>query len=356
MIRRTEMAAKKTSQLTELKRQLKENDIKSLYLFYGEEEYLKDLYIGKIRENVPDGGLPDFNHIFLNGSRPFSAYDEAWEEFPVMTDRKLIIIKNSDIMKSSKSSPGDEEEKHSAEENKKFWLEKLSHIPDDAVIIFNEQSVDKRSVIYKEIAKKGIVVEFDYMSDSELTSWVIKQCLDRKKKISKDTAELLVSRVDPGLNNLLNELQKLFDFSGDEIYASDVTRVVAKSLRVITFDLTNAVMEGNAKKAISVLNDVKTSSQSSSFAILYLMFASFEKILHAKLLTGKSVGEIASELGAAPFIARKYMDSARRFSEEALVKMVNRVAEIDLEIKEGRTDDWTALYEYIMECLHYQQV
>lgn len=273
----------------------------------------------------------------------------------MMTDRKLIIIKNSAIMKSGRAASSDDEEKHSAEENKKFWLEKLSRIADDAVVIFNEQSVDKRSVIYKEIAKKGTVVEFDYMTDAELVSWVIKQCLDKKRKISKSTAELLVSRVDPGLHNLINELNKLFDFCGDEIYASDVTRVVAKSMKVITFDLTNAVMEGNAKKAASVLNDIKANSNDSSFALLYLMFSSFEKILHAKLLEGHSVSGIASELGAAPFIARKYMDCAKRFNTDALVNMVNRVAEIDLEIKEGKTDEWTALYEYIMECLYLQQ-
>lgn len=348
------MAAKKGASLIELKRQIKENDIKPLYLFYGEEEFLKNMYIERIKELVPDGGLPDFNHIFLNGSLPFSEYDAAWEEFPTMTDRKLIIIKNSGIMKSSRSSDGDEAEKHSGEENKKFWQEKLRHISDDAVVVFDETSVDKRSVIYKDIAKLGTVVEFDYMSDAECVSWVIKQCLDKKKKIKKSTAELLVSRVDPGLNNLNNELKKLFDFCGEEIYASDVDRVVAKSLQVITFDLTNAIMEGNSKKAVAVLNDVKSNSRDSSFAVLYLMFASFEKILHAKLLSGRNPAEIAAELGTAPFIARKYMDSAKRFGVDALMNMVSRVAEIDLEIKEGKTDEWTALYEYVMECLHYQ--
>ena len=346
------MAAKKGGELTELKRQIKDGDIKPLYLFYGEEDYLKELYIDKIRDLVPDGGFPEFNHIYLVGSLPFSEYDDAWEAFPMMTDRKLIVIKDSGIMKSGRA--GKDEESHSTEENKSFWQEKLKHISDDTVVIFSETSVDKRSVIYKSIAKQGTVVEFAHMSDADLVTWVIKQCLDRRRKISKDTAERLVSRVDPGLNNLNNELEKLFDFCGEEIYASDVDRVVSKSLNVITFDLTNAVMAGDAKKALAVLNDVKANSKESSFAVLYLLLASFEKILHAKLLGRKPLPEIAAELGTAPFIARRYVDSAKGFSEDALVKMVTRVAEIDLEIKEGKTDEWTALYEYITECLYYQ--
>lgn len=346
------MAAKKTGALTELKRQIKENDIKPLYLFYGEEDFLKERYIGQISELVPDGGFPEFNHIYLTGALPFSDYDEALEAFPMMTDRKLIVIKNSGILKSPNSRRDDGA--HSTEENKLFWLEKLKRVSDDNVIIFSETSADKRGAIYKEIAKKGVVVEFEYMSDADLVTWVIKQCLDKRRKISKDAAQRLVSRVDPGLNNLHNELNKLFDFCGEEIYSSDIDRVVSKSLNVITFDLTNAIMTGNAQKALAVLNDVKANSRDSAFAVLYLMLASFEKILHAKLLGRRSVNEIAAELGAAPFIARRYIDSAKGFSEDALVKMVTRVAEIDLDIKEGKCDEWTALYEYVAECLHYR--
>ncbi len=348
------MAAKKTNALTELKRQIKDGDIKPLYLFYGEESFLREYYIDRVRELVPDGGFPEFNHITLTGALPFSDYDDAWEAFPMMTDRKLIVIKDSGIMKSPNAKKDDGA--HSTEENKAFWLEKLKRVSDDNVVIFSESSVDKRGAVYKALAKKGVVVEFAYLSDADLVTWVIKQCLDSRRKISKDTAQRLVSRVDPGLNNLTNELNKLFDFCGDEIYGSDVDRVVSKSLNVITFELTDSIMAGNAKKALEVLNDVKANSKESSFSVLYLMLASFEKILHAKLLGRKSVNEIAAELGTAPFIARRYIDSARGFSEDALVKMVTRVAEIDLEIKEGKTDEWTALYEYVTECLHYQAV
>ena len=346
------MAVKKENELAKLRMQIKGGDIKPLYLFYGEEDYLKELYINRIRNLIPDGGFPEFNHIYLTGSLPFSEYDDAWEAFPMMSDKKLIVIKNSGIMKSGRA--GKDEESHSTEENKNFWQEKLKHISDDTVVIFNEASVDKRSVIYKAIAKQGTVVEFKYMNDADLVTWVTKQCLDKKRKISEDTAARLVSRVDPGLNNLNSELQKLFDFCGEEILASDVDRVVSKSLNVITFDLTNAIMRGDAKGALSILNDIKANSKESSFSILYLLLASFEKILHVKLLGRKSPSEIAAEIGAAPFIARRYIDSARGFSEDALVKMVTRVAEIDLEIKEGRVDEWTALYEYITECLHYR--
>lgn len=340
--------AKRNEALTELKRQIKEDKLKPLYLFYGEEEYLKEFYITKIEEIVPDGGFPEFNRIKLEGAEiPFSDYDDAWESFPMMTDRKLILIKDSGIFKLKKGR----EDIHSTDEQKEFWTEKLKHIADDAVVIFSERSVDKRSALYKAVSKAGYVVEFDYLSEADLVTWVLKQCLNAKVKISKDTAQYLVVRCDPGLNNLNNELQKLMTFCDEEIYKSDIDRVVAKSLQVITFELSDAIMAGNTEKTLSVLRDLKTVKE-NAFTILYLMYSNFDKLLHTKLLAGAPQSEVAARIGAAPFIAKKYIESARGFSEEALIRMVKRVPEIDLAIKEGRVDEWTALEQYVTECIY----
>lgn len=341
------MAAKKTDDLLKLKKQIKDNTLAPLYILYGEEDFLREIYVKRLINCVPDGGFPEFNHIRLAGADiPFSEYDDAWESFPMMTDKKLIHIKDSGIFSSKRSTGG-----ASAEEKKQFWSEKLERISDDTVVIFDESSVDKRSALYKTAVKKGTAVEFNYLSDADLVSWIIKQCLNAKKRISKENAYYLMSLCDAGLGNINNELQKLLDFCGDEIYRTDIDRVVSKSMQVIVFELTDAIMAGNANKALAVLADLRTVKE-SAFTLLYLMLSSFEKMLHAKIMQSSPQGEIASELGVAPFIARKYIESAREFSESALVRMVRRVAEIDLEIKEGRTDEWTALEQYVAECIN----
>ena len=169
--------------------------------------------------------------------------------------------------------------------------------------------------------------------------------------MSKENAYYLVTLCDPGLGNINNELKKLLDFCAEEIYKSDIDRVVSKSMQVIVFELTDAIMTGNVNKAFSTLNGLKTVKE-SAFNVMYLMLSSFEKMLRAKVMEYASQGEIASELGVAPFVARKYIESARGFSEDSLVWMVRRVAELDLAIKEGRVDEWTALEQYVTECIH----
>lgn len=341
------MAVKKTDDLLKLKKQIKENKLSPLYVLYGEEDFLRDIYVKRIIECVPDGGFPEFNHIRLSGADvPFSEYDDAWESFPMMTDKKLIHIKDSGIFSSKRNTGG-----ASTEEKKEFWSEKLARISDDTVVIFDESSVDKRSALYKAAVKAGTAVEFNYLSDADLVTWVVKQCLNAKKRMSKENAYYLVTLCDPGLGNINNELKKLLDFCAEEIYKSDIDRVVSKSMQVIVFELTDAIMTGNVNKAFSTLNGLKTVKE-SAFNVMYLMLSSFEKMLRAKVMEYASQGEIASELGVAPFVARKYIESARGFSEDSLVWMVRRVAEIDLAIKEGRVDEWTALEQYVTECIH----
>lgn len=59
------MAEKKNGNLLKLKKQLKEGVLAPLYVFYGEEDYLREMYVNRVKDCVPDGGFPDFNHIKL---------------------------------------------------------------------------------------------------------------------------------------------------------------------------------------------------------------------------------------------------------------------------------------------------
>ena len=338
------MAYKKSNDtLIKLKKMLKDGKTEPLYLFFGEESYLKELYEEKIKELVPDGGFPDFNRFKFEGpDNELNDYDDAWENFPMMAEKKLIIIKDSGIF----NRPN--------EEQKNFWQEKFKHTSEDMVVIFDETKVDKRSVTYKALAKNGTAVEFDFLGDSDLVAWVNKQSLNAKVKMSKDTAYYFINVCGRGLNTLQSEFNKLLEYCDDgEITKNDVDTVVSKSLEVQVFDLTDAIMKHDANTAMEVVGGLRSSSQ-SALAILYLIGATVEKMLKAKTMEGENIRAVAEKLGCAPFIAGKYAEGARAFSEKALIRMNVRIPEIDYEIKLGRLDMWTGVEQYISECIYYR--
>ncbi len=336
----------KKNDIIELKAQLGKKQLQNMYLFYGEEEYLKELYIKKIFELVPDAGLEEFNRIVINGAASYDEYDNAWEGMPMMTDKRILMIRDSNIFTIARSkdvSPPNEEERE-------FWLEKLSRLSEDTVVIFCEKNLDKRSALYKAAAKKGMTVNCEYMKPAELKSWVIKKALKSGKRIDDETAEYLVSVVDEGLNNLENELDKLLHFSDDVIYRSDIDRVVSKSVQIKVFEIIDGITDGDTNKVFDILNDLRTQKQ-SAFGTLYLIYSNAEKMLHLRLLRITNRNEAAAVLGCSPWMARRYLDGARKFSTEALYKMTTRVPEIDYEIKSGTISERRALEQYIFEIM-----
>lgn len=343
-------AAKKKNDIAELKAQLSQNKLQKLYVFYGEEEYLKDIYIKKIFDMVPDAGLEEFNRIQISGSVDYNIYDDAWEGMPMMTDRRILFIRDSNIFTMRRSGdvipPNDDQ--------KKFWVEKFKHLSDDTVVIFCEKNCDARSALFKAASKAGFAVKCEYMSIADMKAWAVRNVLDAGKKIDDSVAEYLVSVIDPGLSNLEHELNKLLNFCDEIIYKSDVDRVVSKAVQIQIFDITDGITSGDSAKVFKVLSDLKTQKE-SAFAILYLIYSNAEKMLHLKLAGITNRNDAAALLGGSPWMAGKYLSSAQGFTADALKHMVVRVPEIDYEIKSGVITEWQALEQYIFEVLEMRR-
>ena len=327
-----------------LKKQLKEKKIGNLYLFFGEETFVKDSYINYMLNLVPNDDFSDFNRVFLDG-KDFDAdkIDGALDAFPVMSEKKIVLVKDSGIFKAKPELPADAVS---------FWTNKLKNLPDFVIVVFDEYDVDKRSSAYKTAAKHGLAVEFLYLKPYELTAWVVREAQKNGKKISKSVAEHLLELCDPGLNNIRNELYKLFNYCGDEIYESDVDKVVSKPLSVIIFDISDAISAGDGDKAVEILLRLKD-SKASSFGILYLLSSNFDRFLHTKLLLseGANYEAISRRLGVSHSAAARYAEKSRKFSEEFLVGRICKTAECDLKIKQGALDEWTALIQYVTEAI-----
>lgn len=334
------MAAKEDSFL-KLKQQIKNGQTGNLYLFFGDEVFVKNMYLEKMKSLIPDGGFADFNSIYLEaGDLTTDKVDDALNSFPMMADKKLVVVKDSGIFKSA------------GQEIKDFWQKKMADIPDYVLLIFDEREVDKRSVTYKAVAKYGLPVEFAYMKDYEVSAWVVREAQKAGKRISKDSADYLVAMCDAGISNVKNELDKLIDYSDGEIYKSDIDKVISKPMGIVVFEITDAIIAGNGDKAMEVVLRMRESRE-SAFNILYLLSSAFDKMLYCKLMLseGAAYDAIAAKLKLAPFIVRKYIDGAKQFSEEFLIERVMKTADCDFAIKQGETDEWNALLQYIFECI-----
>jgi len=134
----------------ELMNSIKKNEIKNIYLFYGEEAYLINNALEKLKKNLVDPSFEQLNFIILEG-KEISAEKivDACETLPFMAEKKLIYVKGSDIFQGKS--------KVLSEEQEKYMVNYIKEIPSSTTVVFyGTSSVDTRRKIVKEIKKQSI--------------------------------------------------------------------------------------------------------------------------------------------------------------------------------------------------------
>ena len=326
-----------------LKTQIKNKDIKSLYLFYGLEEYLKKYYINSIEEIIIDKNLRTLNKVVLEDKVEVSKIIDNCETHPVFSERKLVVVKNAGLFKSG---------------GKKEEIEKLADylkdVPPFTCLIFYETDIDKRLRIYKTINKEGLAVEFPYQKPADLIKWVIKVVKTYKKEISMDTASILVERTGQEMTGILNEIEKLAAYTGERkvISIDDIKEVCNTSIKSRIFDLTGAIVAKDAAGTLKHMDDMITLREPIPM-IIFMIARQFRQILEVKILieNGADLKEIASKLKVAPYIAGKIQKQSENFTTRWLNQTMQDIFECDLAIKTGKMKDKTALNLLIAKLL-----
>jgi DNA polymerase-3 subunit delta len=331
--------------IEKLKVQIKNKEFENIYLFFGEEVLLKEYYLNKLKEKILNPSLESFNYyMFSERNINLSNIADALESFPVMSDKKLIYIKDSDIFKSPKA--GDIE----------FWEDSLKNIPSYVCLIFDENNIDKRGKLYKFVNKNGFTLEFEKQKTNDTVNWVGRLFATYGKKISLEDIHYLLLHCNEGMINIKNEIIKLSSYCYDRehIIKDDIDKVCTKSIESKVFGLMDSLMEKDTEKAMQFLSEMKILKE-PVVKILSIMAAQFSKILTTKLLLDKGYlnDEILKRIKVAPFVLKKYIKYSHSFSKESLIKIIKDSAETDNNIKMGKIKEWIALEVLVLSIVRF---
>lgn len=335
-------------------KEIKGKDIGCLYLFYGQEEYLKRNYAQQIEKAILTEDFKLLNKVVLEGKVSPSAIIDNCETAPVFSERKLVIVKNSGLFKGGKKSEdagkkGGDSKKTG--EGKKAgrsdeFSDMLASMPKHACLVFIEPEIDKRIKFVELIDQYGLIVEFNFKKPDELAEWVVKRLKELGHEADSSVAALIVEYGETGMDDLYNEIKKLCAYAGDRIRltAADVSRVCTKSVKSKVFDLTDAIAAGHCAKALALLNDMEALKEPMP-KVMFMIARQFRQLMQVKMLVrdGATQGEIAAHFKVPPFIAGKLVSQAKSFTAEKLEKAISTGLELDLAIKTGRLEDKAAV-------------
>lgn len=331
----------------QLRQDIKTKNIRSLYLFYGPEEYLKKNYTGYIESLLLSDELKLMNKVVLEGKATPAAIIDNCETLPVFSEKRIVIVKNSGLFKVKKKEQTDKKGKQSRQNKQEDELANLfANMPKHVCLIFLEQEVDRRVKYVELIKDNGLVVEFDFRRPEELAKWVIKMMRTNGHITDISTAAQMVEYCEPDMSNLYNEIEKLCAYAGDrtEITMNDVIKVCTRSVKSRIFDLTDAIAMRQCAKALSLLDDMITLKEPVQ-KIMFMIARQFRQLLQVKLLieAGASQSEITSKLKLNPYVAGKIIKQAQRFTTEKLEDAISVGLDLDIAIKTGKIEDRAAV-------------
>lgn len=330
--------------MRELKQAVKEGAPKRLYLFCGEEAFLRDDCLARLKKAVLPAGMEDFNlHAAQGKECSVDWIEQAVDCLPMMSERTLVVVTDFDLFKLGDSA-------------KTRLIDILSGLPDYCCLVFvydllayKAPAKDKLAALLK---KEGAVVNFQRQEQKTLAAWICRQFEKAGKSVDSSDAEYLIFLVGDLMHDLSAEIGKIAAYaSGQRVTRADMDAVAIPKVEAIVYQMTDAMARKDFDKAASVLADL-LHSREAPVMILSVMGKYFRQLYTARLYldAGKSRGEFMELWGMkSGYQGDKLMDAARRFSLPWCRYAVRRCAETDIVLKSSYGQEGEVLTGLLME-------
>ena len=270
------MKSKSNEAFEKLKRDLKAGTAGSGYLFYGEESYLREYYLGVLRKTLVPAEFEEFNYHRMEGKDlSIQTLADAVEAMPMLAERTLVEVTDLDLFKLN-------------EDQREKLIALLNDIPPYCCIVFVYSTIDYKpnrtmKKLMRAVTDHLEAVEFRPASGSELTAWIARRFRALGKDIDRQTAEYLIFLCGDLMTGLVPEIEKIGAYvKGNAITQKDIDAVADPVLSAQVFKLSDAVLQGQYDKAASILGDLLR-MQTEPILILASLGSQLRRLYTARL-------------------------------------------------------------------------
>lgn len=336
---------------TELSKKIKTAP-QGVYLFYGEEEYLKRRYLEQLRQRlIGDDPAAAFNHVKIDGG-DLARLAVELDGLPLLTGfggggDRLVELWDTDFNKIKSDTL-------------KELCELLAGVEDMTVVIYTLPdelpigTAKKPSATLAALQKCTNSVNFERQKPQVLASWVARHAQASGCFLAPDLCRKLIDYCSADMYILAGETEKLAAYvraSGRNVAEeADIYAVSSPSTVYGTFDFVNALLDRKIARAFVLLDDMKKRKE-KPLDILGSVSKLCTELLQVRMLrdAGMPPAEIASKLKMHEYVLSLRLKSASTRSIEALEQMAALCRETDRKLKSTRLDSLRLIELLILE-------
>ena len=321
-----------------LEKELKQGNLNNIYLLYGEELFLLENTVKKIKTLFGEV-VKGINFILIDDTNVKELIQDI--ETPAFGyEKKLIIARNTGLFKSE----GKRKNKEISDLKEKldnYITSNIDIINNSVILVFIEEEADSRLKLFKTLDKLGIVCKFDFQKPIQIEKRIKTICNGYKVKIDDSTLKYFIEVCGTNMQDVINEIRKLIEYTaeGGTIKKEDIDSLTIKKLESVIFDLTDNLGKKEVKIALEVLKNLIYNKEPIQ-RILVMLYNHFKKLYFLKLAT-KYNKDIISSLNLKPnqtFLVNKYKAQSKYFSEKELKEILQSLRDLDFNYKNGLID------------------
>ncbi len=309
-------------------------DTKSLvYLFDGEEEFLKEEKVCKLAQDLLSEPTKDLNKtVFFAQDVDGPTIVSHARTLPFLSSKRLIVVKEVERL-----SPVDED----------LIVSYLKNPTKTTCLVLETKKADRKGKLYQAARSYGRIISFDRLYEDQIDRWIGSRVRNFGKSISFEAREALRENIGGNLGTLSQAIEKVITYVGkkDEISAGDIEEVVGKSAKSRIFDLTDAIGRKQKARALKILHDLVGDGKNAP-EVIGMLFWQLRRITRAKrLLTQGHLPrqKLASELKVHSSFLDDFIAQTRNFRMEELERGIELLLEADAKTKTGRMAQDVAL-------------
>lgn len=325
---------------------IKQENIFPIYLFFGNENYLKDNILNKFKDKLIDYHYRELNYkVFYGGKALIGEIINEVETLPFISKYKLVALKEAEnISKEDEERLIDYLNRHNFENYFSTLL-----------IVYKENIPDKELV--KAVKRVGIVVDFSIPDKSKLTIWIRSKFQQSNKKITPEASFYLQSMIGSDLRRLFTEIEKIDIYMKDKniIEKEDIMMAIGGSESINIFNVLDSIGKKEIKNAIDGL--VKLDKSNLHYLSIFAMiYRQIRLILQTKLLliNGADSKQIKKELKLPPFIIEKMIKQSEKYNFKELCQSYKLLNIADLELKDSQKNPQIILEELVMNIINQE--
>ncbi|NLF34408.1 MAG: DNA polymerase III subunit delta [Clostridiales bacterium] len=309
-----------------------------LYVFWGEEAYLRDHCLARMKKALLSPGMEAFNfHVLPGKDLTLQTLSQTVDTLPMMSERTLILVSDYDMFKAPA-------------ETRDALAALFADLPPYCCLVFVYDVVaykpDARTKLAAAIKRHGAAVEFARQEQGDLIDWISRRFKALGHDIDSRDAQYLIFLCGDLMHTLISEIGKISAYAkGRRVTRQDIDTVAVPVLDAVVFQMTDAIARGDFDRAAAVMGDL-LHMQEPPIKILSVMGRQLRQIYSARLAleAGKDTGYLVSLWGLrSAYPAEKWMGAARRFSLAWCREAVIRCAQADLAMKSVTGADAQAL-------------